>query len=238
MPPSGKGRPAAILPLLFAISLIFFRGHRPSRKILPVILFAAFLLSSSSALAQQDGNISERSVSSSFTPNLSSKQLWEFEIKTGFWMPKNDILDEAFGKCCNMITRLEGGLLLQKRYGIGAGVGFFYKSAQAFAGGAHLGERAQERFNMILVPMQLNFTWRADYFSWRYLIPYIRVGPDMIYFRQSLGGNVIKGLKYGIHGTGGIQINIGEIADSSSALDSDIGINDLFHAGGPVPVGG
>jgi len=228
MLPSAEGSVADILPLLFAISLIFFRRPSPCRKILPVILFAAFLLSSSSALAQQDGNISERSVSSSFTPNLSSKQLWEFEIKTGFWMPKNDILDEAFGKCCNMITRLEGGLLLQKRYGIGAGVGFFYKSAQAFAGGAHLGERAQERFNMILVPMQLNFTWRADYFSWRYLIPYIRVGPDMIYFRQSLGGNVIKGLKYGIHGTGGIQINIGEIADGSSALDSDIGINDLF----------
>ncbi|HQG13934.1 MAG TPA: hypothetical protein PLT05_06215, partial [bacterium] len=228
MLPSAKWRPADILPLLFAIFLIFFRRPFPCRKIFRAILFAAFLLSSSSALAQQEGDISERSVSSSFTPNRSSSQLWEFEIKTGFWMPKNDVLDDAFGKCCNMITRLEGGLLLQKRYGIGAGVGFFYKSAQAFAGGAHAGDRAQEHFNMILVPMQLNFTWRADYFSWRYLVPYIRVGPDMIYFRQSLSDNVIKGLKYGIHGTGGIQINIGEIADSSSALDSDIGINDLF----------
>ncbi|NLD28232.1 MAG: hypothetical protein GX659_05440 [Myxococcales bacterium] len=229
MLPSAEGRVADIIPLLFAVFLIFFRRRSPCRKILPIILFAALFLVPPSVLAQQEGaDISERSVSAMFTPNVASKQLWEFEIKTGFWMPKNEILNEAFGKCCNMITRLEGGLLLQKRYGIGAGVGFFYKSAQAFAGGVHTGERAQERFNMILVPMQLNFTWRADYFSWRYLVPYIRVGPDMIYFRQSLSGNVIKGLKYGIHGTGGIQINIGEMADSSSSLDSDIGINDFF----------
>lgn len=155
-----------------------------------------------------------------------SPQRWSVELKTGFWLPQNFVLKSFFTNCCNMISGFEGGLLLHKRYGIMQSLTFLYKSADAV--GVTSGTASQDRFNIILIPMATSFVWRADYFSWRYLVPFARAGIDYVFYREGDKGGSTKGMKFGIDGGGGVALNIGEIGDISGMMDSDFGINDLF----------
>lgn len=154
-------------------------------------------------------------------------QWWSFEAKTGFWMPKNQNVKHFFGNCCNLITRLQGGLLVHGRYGAEAGVGFFIKDGTAV--GTLTGEDSRDSFNFLIIPIETNFVWRIDYWTWDYVLPYIKAGLDYWFFRENLQGDVTKGIKYGAHGVLGMQINLKAIdPDGIKSLDDDFGINDLF----------
>jgi hypothetical protein len=154
-------------------------------------------------------------------------QWWSFEAKTGFWMPKNQNVKHFFGDCCNLITRLQGGLLVHGRYGAEAGVGFFIKDGTAV--GTLTGEDSRDSFNFLIIPIETNFVWRIDYWTWDYVLPYIKAGLDYWFFRENLQGDVTKGIKYGAHGVLGMQINLKAIdPDGIKSLDDDFGINDLF----------
>ena len=199
--------------------------RRRMRVFVSLLIFVALIgMCSSSALADT-GDVAE---TDAYASNVvaTSPQWWSFEVKTGFWMPHNSVLDDFFGKCCNMWTRMQGGLLVRKRYGVEAGVGFLYDTG--YAVGATTGRTSEDKLTFMLVPMELSFVWRADYFTWRYIVPYLKTGGDAVFFRQKLNGASTKGMKYGIHGVGGIQINIGEIGGVGRELDVDYGINDMF----------
>ncbi len=172
--------------------------------------------------------LEEVDVSSSYTPTDESPQWWEFELRTGFWMPSNRVFKQAFTKCCNLITKVQGGLLIDKRYGVGISAGFLNKSGQATLTDATTGAQSDERIRLFMLPMELNFTWRADYFTWRYLIPYLRPGFDWVYYKQGLGDQKSSGVKFGMHGAGGLMLNMAEMAGTRRDLDGDLGINDLF----------
>jgi len=202
--------------------LLFRRRHVLFIFLLTLALIVGTL--SGSALAA-DSDVSERDLYAVDLPSRSP-QLWSFELKTGFWMPHNSVMDDFFGKCCNMWTRMQGGLLLNKRYGVEAGVGFLYDTG--YAVGATTGRTSEDKLTFMLVPMELSFTWRADYFTWRYLVPYMKVGGDGVFYRQKLNGVSKKGMKYGMHGVAGVQVNIGEIGGVSGDMDGDYGINDMF----------
>ncbi len=198
-------------------------SDRRKRGFLGVFILVCIILVP--LLAQAQG-VQERDIAAIDRGYTESRQLGSFEMKTGFWLPQNNVVKGFFGNCCNLITRLQGGLLFQKRYGVELGVGFFYKSATAV--GMTSGRTAQQKFNLILIPIETSFVWRADYFTWRYLIPYLKTGIDYVYFRQGLSGGSVQGMKYGLHGTGGVMLNVGEIAGVSVELDNDWGVNDLF----------
>lgn len=170
--------------------------------------------------------VAEKDISAFESGHKESSQMWSFELKTGFWLPRSNTLDAFFTKCCNLITRVQGGALFNRRYGVEGGVGFIYKSAAEV--GIGTGQTAQDRFSFLLIPFETNFVWRADYFSWRYLIPYLRTGIDYVFFREGDRSRTIKGMKYGLHGGAGMQVNVGEIGDVGKSLDSDFGINDMF----------
>lgn len=222
---AGGGRSYAGISLII-LSLSIFIMLRFRRSWIFFAVFFILIGFSSVAFAQQE--FQETDVYATRDYNKPSRQLFEMELKTGFWMPKNTVLKNAFTNCCNLITRVQMGLLFNKRYGVGIGAGFLYKSARAYGSGSHAGERATERFKLYLLPLETNFTWRADYFTWRYIIPYIRGGVDYVLFKQALSGGSTKGIKYGLHGTGGIALNVGDMAGTTGMLDGDYGINDLM----------
>jgi hypothetical protein len=187
---------------------------------LTIVLFLPIL-----AYSEGDG-FKEVDVSAHEFSARESPQMWSMEVKTGFWLPGSGTVEQFFGKCCNMISQIEGGLLFKGRYGVEQSVGFFYKDARAV--GVNSGAASQDRFNFILIPMATSFLWRADYFDWRYLVPFARMGLDYIFFREGDRGSSTKGIKFGLHGGGGVALNIGAIGDVNDSFDSDFGINDLF----------
>jgi hypothetical protein len=156
-----------------------------------------------------------------------SPQWWSTEVKTGFWIPKSTNIKHFFGDCCNLITRVQGGLLYKGRYGAELGVGIMVKDGTAI--GTISGEDSQDGFNFLIVPMETNFVWRVDYWAWDYVLPYLKAGVDYVYFRENLQSNVTEGLKFGFHGTLGTQINLKFVdPDGIKSLDDDTGINDIF----------
>lgn len=192
-----------------------------------VVIFALFImLIIPAVLCAEETKLEEHPVSATDYSIKPTPQMWSLEVKTGFWLPQNSVLKSFFTNCCNLISGFEGGLLLHKRYGIMQSLTFLYKSADAV--GVTSGTSSQDRFNFILIPMTTSFVWRADYFSWRYLVPFARAGIDYVFYREGDRGGSTKGVKFGIDGGGGVALNIGELGDVSGMMDSDFGINDAF----------
>lgn len=189
-------------------------------------LFLLFALYSAEALAQA-GYVEEKKIAA-VEFGKESPQWWEFEVKTGFWLPQNDVLNSIFTPCCNLITRVQGGFLYDHRYGVGVGVGFLYKTANALGTGAHAGQPSGDRFSFLLIPIETNFTWRLQYIDPAYIVPYMRAGLDYVIFREGVAGRTTKGVKYGVHGGMGLQLDLGAMADVSRDLDFDFGINDFY----------
>ncbi|MFH1830963.1 MAG: hypothetical protein ABH871_09345 [Pseudomonadota bacterium] len=209
--------------LLMPIILIALR--RSGRIFFLCMLIATASCMFSSTAWAEEGTIQETEVSAGLSALEKKPPMWSFEAKTGFWMPTSDALGQFFGKCCNMWTRLEGSILFQQRYGIELGVGFLYNSGHAI--GQISGQTSQDKYSFLLIPLELSFVWRADYFTWRYLIPYIKAGFDGVIFRESTAGDTVKGMKFGTHGAGGLQIDLGVIGDVGESMET-IGIDDFF----------
>ena len=51
-------------------------------------------------------------------------------------------------------------------------------------------------------------------------------GFDVVYFRESVGGQVTKGYKKGLHGAAGLMVSLNKLA--SGGLGEDYRINDMF----------
>lgn len=155
-----------------------------------------------------------------------SPQLGSFELKSGLWMPASGAVDSFYGTCCNVITQIEGGLLFQRRYGVEVGAGFF--TGGGTARGIGSGTTSQDSFRLTFFPFETNLVWRADYFSWRWLVPFVKGGGNTVYYRETTAGDPLQGVKFGVQGSGGFQIRLTEMNDSMQLLDADSGINDLF----------
>jgi hypothetical protein len=192
-----------------------YLGHRSSvleRTIKIMILVIALLLVPKMSHAQ-------------WVERRPSPQWWSFEVKTGFWMPQASTTKLFFDACCNIETRLQGGLLIHGRYGIEQGVGFMIKGGDAI--GEETGEKSFDRFSLLLIPMETNFVWRMDYWGSKYVIPYIKTGIDYVYFRENTKGDVTNGVKFGVHGVGGLQVPLSQFSDDVAAMDADYGINEM-----------
>ncbi len=153
-------------------------------------------------------------------------QWWSFEIKSGFWMPKSTSVNHFFKNCCNLITRVQGGFLYKGRYGVECGVGFLFKNGTAV--GQVDGAKSRDRFSFFLLPLELNLAWRLDYWTWDYIVPYIKLGFDGVYFRENLEQDITSGWKMGFHSVVGWQINLKVFGDSITQFEDDIGLDDVF----------
>ncbi len=234
---TGASRQGGAMHIIFVLAAIALPALMRGRiRFLAQFLLVAVVLQGGVLWAEETPSVGSPQLSTIEEKNIGkvdlhqeSKQMWEFELKTGFWLPKSSVLKQSFGNCCNMITRVEGGFLYEKKYGVGIGAGFLYKSGNAVGTGSQGGQASGDKYKFMFFPFQLNFTWRADYFDWRYLVPYARVGLDAVVFRESItGGATTKGVKYGMHGGGGVMLNAGLISNVRKDLDWDFGINDFF----------
>lgn len=182
-----------------------------------IILTFAFLLLTFSFSALAEVPIDTSPAVKIDTGERRSWDWWSFELKAGFWMPTNASTKKFIGQCCNVIYGIDGGFLYQGRYGVEAGVGFMNKSGNMI--GASNGAQSQDSFKLMLFPMDTSFVWRMDYAVRQIVIPYVKTGVDYVYFRENDAGHIINGLKTGLHGTGGIALDIGAMIDDKTFGD-------------------
>ncbi len=165
-----------------------------------------------------------------FNPGLAfakeaSPQWWTFEFKVGELIPIDDTTDSFLTTCCNERFEMEFGFLYDSKYGFEIGVGFLNEGRRAI--GSVSGGASQDRFNFTLIPIQNNITFRADFKENQLFVPYVKFGPDYWIFRENLQGDVTSGVKFGLHGTAGVQILL-EFGDEGTAMELNWGVNDVY----------
>ena len=134
---------------------------------------------------------------------------WGFEARGGIVGPTGKVLKSFVGGCCSWNANLSAGYLLGEKYSIAVGVG-----ASRWTGsliGATSGTQSGERFSLLLLPMQLESTFRFQFSGRQLLIPYGRGGFDLAYFRDGGGGLLIALNRFGHKG-----------------MDWEYGVNDMF----------
>lgn len=155
---------------------------------------------------------------------LPSTVGWTFEMKGGIWLPTGRAIKQFFGLCCNFSGMMEGGYLLNGRYGFEVGAGGFYDKGSAR--GVVSGTVSQDPFNLFLVPVTGDLTFRGRFRSRQAVVPFVRAGPDMVFFRENDNGTVIKGIKWGAHGSGGAQFSLRWL--SGVEPDFELGARDAY----------
>ena len=219
-PHKGEGKEETLKNSLPLVGRVREGGIKIVSFFLCIALISFF---ATTAMAAEKSN----SLDENKPPRAQSPQWFSAEVKTGFWMPSNSAVHHFFGDCCNLVTKIQGGLLVKGRYGVEGGVGFFFKDGDAV--GIADGVQSRDSFSFFLLPMETNFVWRADYWKWDYLVPYTKFGFDYVFFRENLKGDITKGMKYGFHFVGGLQINLSKIGgDSMLDMEEETGINELF----------
>lgn len=152
-------------------------------------------------------------------------QNWALEFQTGFYWPTNRVVDNFLPKCCNLVYQLGFGRLIDSKYQIGARVGFMRESGNAV--GSVSGRVSGDRINFNILPVSLNFIYRADYRENQFLVPYLDLGLDYLYFRETVGGVSSQGNKFGFHAGAGLQILL-EWFDRLADTHEREGINDVY----------
>lgn len=154
-----------------------------------------------------------------------SPQWWSTELKAEFWLPRAANTKLFIDQCCNVGGRVQGGLLYKSKFNVIGGVGAMYITGDSR--GTISGAQSQDKFSLLLIPMETSFVFRADFKENQFVVPYVNAGADYVFFRESSSGHSVKGLKTGLHAAGGVQFLM-EMLDSSGNLERDYGINDIY----------
>lgn len=157
-------------------------------------------------------------------PHPDNPERWSIEMRGGIFQPTGGAMKQFYSGCCNVTGSITGGWLYDSKFGIDVGLGVFTKGGAAR--GQTTGRASQETFSLLLIPMQLEGTFRIDYGDEQPVAPYFKGGVDFIYFRESGQGTVVKGLKTGVHGGGGVMVLLNNLSDDR--VDRQFGINDIF----------
>ena len=152
-------------------------------------------------------------------------QWWSFEFKGGVWLPANNAV-ENFTGCCEPTGTVEFGPLLRSKWGFELGVGFMDTEARAVGAGS--GQVSGDRFNFLILPFHNSLVFRADFKENQLLVPYLKAGTDYLFFRENVQGSVTKGVKYGLHGAGGLQVLLEAIDEISQSMEGEVGVNDIY----------
>jgi len=156
--------------------------------------------------------------------NDTTTQWWSLELKGGVWKPTDSTTKTFLG--FSPVGQAEFGFLYHHSLGVEVGVG--YIGAVGTAIGATSSTASRDQFSFLMIPIENNLTFRAHFKPDQFLVPYIKAGPDFVIFRQSLNGSVVKGMKTGLHGTGGLQIRLDGIEDMSDTFEKTMGINNIY----------
>ncbi|MBI2068322.1 MAG: hypothetical protein HYW02_01460 [Deltaproteobacteria bacterium] len=164
-----------------------------------------------------------------YQPSLRAAELtpqwWSFEFKGSLFLPKGQLLKD-FLNCCYPSGSMEFGLLIGSKLGVEVGGGFM--TAKANSVGRTSGQVAAEEFRLTLIPLYNSVTFRADFKEDQILVPYVKVGPDYVFYRENVQGTTTKVVKYGLHFTGGLQFLLEVVDEISHSFEADVGVNDIY----------
>ncbi len=115
-----------------------------------------------------------------------------------------------------------------KNLGISLNVGYAHRLG--FAVSAETGEQSMEKLRLILVPVQLELSYRFDFLEEQFLVPSVGVGGDWWYFKEHIyDGEDVEGDKTGWHAVVGLGILLDRIDPTSRfILEDEFGIENVF----------
>ncbi len=159
--------------------------------------------------------------------DLSSPQRASTEFRVGWWVPKDKVLKDALGKLGNELLELRFGLVV-KSWDFGVEGGFLRETSRLV--GVSSGRQSGEKSHLTLVPTEFS----AQYNVWLgedpIVVPFARVGYDLIYFSVSEPQNSVSGLKHAFSAQGGIRIMLEQFAMSNDPEDL-LGISHFYLEG-------
>jgi len=192
--------------IILAGGSLFYQG----RRILPVFLFLIFFFLLTTPLnAQED-----------------SPRWWTLELKGGVWIPTPKKSKDFLGTCCDPTGKMEFGFLYRSKFGIEFGAGYVGASGRAIS--ATSGAFSQDTFSLILVPLENNLTFRANFVKNQLFVPYVKAGPDYVIFRENSQGKITNGVKTGLHAAAGVEILMNTFETVSSNLEDASTIKDVY----------
>ncbi len=156
----------------------------------------------------------------------ATPQHFTLEPKLSFWIPTNGTVKDFYGNCCQMSGEIEFGYLLTQQQNVTLTSGFGYTSAQAK--GVTTGRVSGDEFSFITVPVRLDYIYRFDYKVDQLIVPYARLGLDLVYFKESGEGSSLQNYKYGWHTGLGLAILLDKIDGPGHDFEVEKGVNDVY----------
>lgn len=153
-----------------------------------------------------------------------SPQRWAFEIKGGLFFPTNDVFQDFIGKL-NGYYELRLGYLHDSKFQFDFGVGLLTEKGKGI--GSITGQPSAEVLRFTALPFSISATVRGDYLENQVLVPYLGIGLDAMFYRESLAGNSDSGWKFGYHAHAGLQLLL-EVLDPDSYALEEMGVNDVY----------
>lgn len=139
-------------------------------------------------------------------PTPIKKYGWFVDGKLSLWQPTASSTKIFFPAFFNWQGSIEGGFLYNEQIGAEVGVGVFYKTGNAVATGS--ATPSQDSFSLMTIPITVGGSYRFLYTRKQWVVPYVRGGFEMDYFRENDSGTKIQGLKKGLYGGGGLMLPI------------------------------
>ncbi len=201
--PESTGTSIPIFGIL--ISLFFFRRF-PKKSFLSLLIIVAFPILSYA--------------------ESKNPRHWTFELQGGAWQPTDPSTKTYLGACCDPLGKISLGYLWKDKFGFEIGLGYIGSGGTAV--GATSGLSSNTRFNFSMMPMESSVAFRGRFKDHQLFVPYVKVGPDYVFFRENNQGSVVKGWKSGFHGTIGMGFDLSRIDELSQSSRDDMGVNDVY----------
>lgn len=153
-------------------------------------------------------------------------QMWTLEFRGGHWFPTRSQVRNFLGGCCNIYGEAEFGWLAKNQFNVTGTVGFSYLSRNAV--GLTSGGASGETFKLMIIPIRVDFTYRADFKEDQMFVPYGRVGVDSVMFREYGANQDLFGNKFGGHAGLGVGFLLDTIEPLSYFFEKQVGVNDVY----------
>jgi len=129
---------------------------------------------------------------------------WSVEMRSGAYWPDSDEWEQVYGREARILSEILFRYKILPRLEVGGGVGFLLANGEGRTLG---GQTSDEDFTIILAPLQAEGVYRFDLFPQQLLVPYVKAGVDLWFYRETDDDSRDwAGAKGGFHAGGGVQL--------------------------------
>ena len=146
------------------------------------------------------------------------------EFRVGWWLPKETVMEDFFGKSGNEIYMLRFGFLWNNfDFGIESGI----SSEKAALLGVTSGRTSGEGLRSTIVPTEISAQYSLRWSPRQIIVPFGRFGYDILYYRISEPTDRATGFKNLITFTGGIRFMLERLGRSNDVQEF-LGLKHFF----------